>query len=589
MDKKNKVLIFLLMACNLVLCLINYYTIIIFLVISLLILASRKVTLSLSNKMKIGLLAFIIFYIGINIVSFRLNRPIRFDYYAFISFVKLFMYTGILWLYVSGLSKDNTLEKTNQFTTRLNDQKVQFKAQYHTMLIFILLLILHSIYFFAFSPGNMYIDSYSQWGQAMGGIQVDNWHPVFSTLLLRVSYYITGTPIVFTLLQVVGSIAVFTYLSNILLNKNIKPVFVYFFILFIMAGTVTLPSMTTIYKDNLYNIALLFMTLFLFNIVDSKGKWLKNSIWHIAVFTLNSIFLMLCRHNGVYVLIASFILFILFFKGLRVYFTVLLGLLVTIYILFTGPIFSHYNIEQGSPSEKYSILLQHIGSVIANDGKIEQKDAEYLNQLLPLDIWKEKYTEEMIDPVKFHASYNKEIINENELEFIKVWWDVFKNNPMLAFKGHIEQIRPLWDINGWEHGLAGAVMFHFFIDSPKEYYDPYLQEYTFESNSLRNLIEKYSYWDNDYNIETKPFLTTLSAIGLVCLILSTIILVKKKKFELLLIVVPLVMNIGTLLLAMPAYNMRYVISTIYIGLFCLFLPFMSDRNKDNILEEKNEY
>ncbi|WP_407370885.1 DUF6020 family protein [Carnobacterium sp.] len=589
MDKKNYVLTFLLMLCNLILCLINYYNVIIFFVISLVILASRKVALCLTKKIKIGLIVFILFYSLINIISFLLNRPIRYEYYAFISFVKLFLYTGLLWLYISGVAKKFIPEKINVLNTNLKDKMFQLNSQHHLFFVFMMLVILHSIYFFAFSPGNMYIDSYSQWGQAMGGIKVDDWHPVFSTLLLRISFYITGTPIVFTLLQVLGSIAVFTYASKILLEKKIKPVFVYFFILFIMSSTVTLPSVTTIYKDNLYNIALFFMTLFLFEIVDSKGQWLKNNIWHVVFFTVNAIFLMLCRHNGVYVLIASCILFILFFKGLRIYFTAFLGVVVTIYMLFTGPIFSHYNIEEGSSSEKYSILLQHIGSVIAYDGQIDPEDAEYLNQLLPLDIWKEKYTEEMIDPVKFHASYNREVINENELTFVKVWWNVFKNNPLLALKGHLEQIRPLWDINGWEHGLAGAVMFHFFIDSPKEYYDPYLQEYTFESDDLRSLIEEYSFWKNDYNIETKPFLTTLPALALVCLIISTIILIKEKKFQLLLVVIPVLMNNGTLLLAMPAYNMRYVISTVYIGLFCLFLPFMLDKRKDTILEENNEY
>lgn len=57
------------------------------------------------------------------------------------------------------------------------------KTQFLIMMILALLIIYFPL-LLAFSPGNMYIDSYSQWGQAMGGIPLSDWdHLIDETLL----------------------------------------------------------------------------------------------------------------------------------------------------------------------------------------------------------------------------------------------------------------------------------------------------------------------------------------------------------------------------------------------------------------------
>lgn len=557
---KNLLLKGTLTILNMLLLIMCHYNLLVFLVISVLILFS-SIKLKTDKDITIHIIIYSGFYILLNSLSFYLNPPLRFEYYLIVSIVKFVLIGGLLWMYLSILN-----------SSELKKPMKKSVISKHLIIIFSVLTAFHMLYFFAFSPGNMYIDSYSQWGQAMGGIKIDDWHPVFSTLLLRLSYIIAGTPILFTFMQVVGSIVLLTYISGILLKKDITPMYVYLFNFYILTATVLLPSMVTLYKDNFYNIALIFMTLFIFEIIESNGRWLSDSWINSILFFLNAIFIMLIRHNGLYVLVASMIIFILLIPKIRWNMIANLAILLIIYNLFTGPLFDRHDIKEGSASEKYSVLLQHVGNVIVNDGEINTEEAEYLNTLMPLDTWKEKYTEEMIDPVKFHSSYNREIINQDQVKFLKVWLKIVSENPMLALKGHLQQIRPLWDINGWEHGLAGSQLFHFFINSPKEYYDPYLQHYTFENSALRGTVEKYSYWTNDYNIETKPFITTLSAFSIISLVFSAIILIRMKKYKWLLVFIPVIMNIGTLFLTMPAYNMRYVFSAIIIGHFSLFVP-----------------
>jgi len=587
---KKAILIIVLIICNLALFLSQYYSFLVFVTLCLLIVYINNISLVVSRKMTYSLLSFIFIYILLNIFSFILNTPERLFYYIIISIINLFLYSGIVWAYLSWIINKNSSESIhiNEPNHSLNDKSSIYT---NTFIIFVLLTIFHGIYFFAFAPGNMYVDSYSQWGQAMGGIPVDNWHPFFSTFLLRISYILSDSPILYTLLQVVGSISVFTYLSNILLKKQIRPLLVYFYIAFILFGTVTLSSMVTIYKDNIYTIALLFLSLFIFEIINTDGSWLKNSFLHKIFFIITLVFVLLSRHNGIYVVVASLLIFTVFYKKLRKIFLSLLIGSVALFLFYSGPVFDYYEVAPGSESEKYSILIQQIGSVVSYAGDITSEEEEFLEQIIPLDTWEDSYTESMADPVKFHSEYNPEFINNNEKQFLRTWWSIFKRNPLLSIKGHIEQIRPLWDINGWEHGLPGAVLYHYMIDSPKEYYDPYLQEYTFNLSSLRSSIEDYSFKINEYNLSTKPFTTTLSAISVGCLLISSLILIKKRKSRYILVLIPIFMNVGTLMLAMPAYNMRYVMPIIYIGSFSLLLPVLSVNNSQpkKSLNDLNDY
>ncbi|MGE7367315.1 DUF6020 family protein, partial [Desemzia incerta] len=383
---KNPILAVILLVCNFSLFLLDHYSVFVFMTLCLLIAITVSVRLLASKKIIISLGFFILFYTLLNVFSFWLNPPQWFGYYLIISFTKMFLYVGLLWAYLSVNRHyfDTKIKNYINQSSKIKTNSRQFSC-IHIGIIALVLCIIYGIYFVAFSPGNMYIDSYSQWGQAMGGIPLDDWHPVFSTLLLRVSYKLIGTPAIFTLFQVVASIAVFTYLSYILLKRNVRPLLVYFFVFFLMFATVTIPSMVTIYKDNIYNIAILFLVLFLYESVDSKGKWLREKWFHSIALAVAFIFVMLSRHNGIYVVIASLLLIILFSKNLRLYFLGMLSFLMVVNWLYTGPLFSYYEVESGSPSEKYSILLQQIGSVIAYDGEITSEEEEFLNQILPLD------------------------------------------------------------------------------------------------------------------------------------------------------------------------------------------------------------
>ena len=157
---------------------------------------------------------------------------------------------------------------------------------------------------------------------------------------------------------------------------------------------------------------------------------------------------------------------------------------------------------------------------------------------------------------------------------MQTWWHLIATYPLTALKAQLQQIRPLWDINGYEHGLPGSVMFHYFINSPKDYYDDYEETYTFNVQGLRDFIENQSFKANPYDMETKPFITSLPAIAVFTIFGVAIYLLVKKQWQMVFVLLPGILHVGTLVLAMPAYNMRYVLALTFIAAFALVLPIL---------------
>ena len=51
------------------------------------------------------------------------------------------------------------------------------------------------------------------------------------------------------------------------------------------------------------------------------------------------------------------------------------------------------------------------------DVKFNDKEKEYLNKLIPLEIMKNVYNPIVSDGIKFNASYNGDYFNDNKFKF----------------------------------------------------------------------------------------------------------------------------------------------------------------------------
>lgn len=498
-------------------------------------------------------LGWVMCFILLNVFSFYMNPPKQFGYEMVLAILRAVFYFSLFKI-VTSMTAKNILYNIED---RLGKwQKIQF-----LITLVVALLIIYFPLILAFSPGNMYIDSYSQWGQAMGGIPLSDWHPVLTTLLMKISYKIIGTPVVYTLMQVMGSIMVLTYFSKQLLDLQLKRSYILLAVSTILFTTLLLSNMVTLYKDNLYNLSLVLVTLFLVRIYFIEPTWVQH--WSSKIiFAFNFNVVLLGRHNGFYVGIAFLVIWLLFSFDKWKEVAMITCLTALIFMGYHTVLEQRYTIEPGSPSEKYSMVLQHIGAVVDAGKPLTEKQNEFLDQILPRATWQEKYTPVMIDPVKFHQDFNKEFINTHQKELLKNWLTIGQQYPLLYLRAELQQIRPLWDVNGWEHGLPGTQMFHYMINSPKAYYDPYLQYYDFAVEPLRDLIAEWSYQQAPHDGVHKPFITSVASVSILVLFACSFSVLFAKRWTYLLILLPSLLHLGTLCLAMPAYNIRYILAPV---------------------------
>lgn len=550
---------------SIILLLLNHLSIWHLLIVLFFLFLTRQVEVSF-NRSYVG---WLIIFILIDCLSFVINPQFDYKRELILSILRMTLYCSSFMVFISIPRELWTYPKDSSIK---NVEKNKF-----LMLLFFLIILLYLPLMIAFSPGNMYIDSYSQWGQAMGGIPLSDWHPIFTTLLLKISYQLIETPILYTALQIIFSILVLLYYSRILLDLNMKKRFVLLILAIVIFSTTLLSNMVTLYKDNLYNLSLILLCLFLVRYYFIDSNWLKRPI-NIFLFSLNFNILLLGRHNGLYVGLAFLLIwFVLSLDQWKTITTTIISVLI-ILTIYKGPILDQFVVIPSSPSEKYSMILQHIGAVVDEEKPLTDEEELFLNQIIPLKIWREKYTPVMIDPVKFHSEFKKEFINSHQNELLRIWMGLFKRYPTTFLLAELKQIRPLWDINGWEHGLPGTQMFHYMIHSPKKYYDPYLQKYDFDVESLRTLISNISYAQSPHDGKTKPFITSFAAVSIIMLygmFLGALFKFEKIK---LLVLLPLMLHIGTLILAMPAYNIRYILGVILSSVLLSFIFLVEKQN-----------
>lgn len=234
----------------------------------------------------------------------------------------------------------------------------------------VILIIVWGFFLVIFWPGFLSPDGVTQLSQVVSG-KYYNWHPAFHTLTLWLLTRLSLSP---------APIAIFHILSlGILLGLGISYVvrdleknwsnysLVGFYALFPPVCLMVL----TIWKDVLYSISLTALTIILFRIISTDGKWLTKSINWIALgFTCALV--MLFRHNGWMPVVGSLVvLFFAFYKRYKKY--IFGGSLVLIFLWYgiTGPLYSavgvnttdlKYGKNQAVPNTMNGLLFKHLNA-----------------------------------------------------------------------------------------------------------------------------------------------------------------------------------------------------------------------------------
>ncbi len=115
-----------------------------------------------------------------------------------------------------------------------------------------------------------------------------------------------------------------------------------------------------------------------------------------------------------------------------------------IYVIVSGPCYTALGIESSEASEALGIPLNQMARVAAYDGEMTDEDREYLNSILPLEEYKNRYYPCTTDMLKWSEGFDNDALEDGIWSH---WFSMLVRNPRLYFEAWELQTFGFWAVN----------------------------------------------------------------------------------------------------------------------------------------------
>lgn len=235
--------------------------------------------------------------------------------------------------------------------------------------------------------------------------------------------------------------------------------------------------------------------------------------------------------------------------------------------------------------EAIGVPLAQIGAVLVTDGYISETDRETLNNLLPLDIWREGYSYSFADSIKFNSSFNNQWLNENKGKFISAWFSILRDNFGTYIKAYLCHTYGFWNISPLNITSIDYTQSYFRRVNNNTSDDSFWGEFC-TTNNLKNSDISYGTVREqvDAMFRVGFCINLILGVGIMfwLCVWCMIELIIYKKYKICFVFLPTLLNWATLMVAAPAsFIYRY---GFYLVLSCpiLFLITLMQINHDEI-------
>ena len=431
----------------------------------------------------------------------------------------------------------------------------------------LVIFLLYLPFFLRYCPGLFFGDTFSSFAQIMGWNPLSNHHPVAFTMRMAVCIKIVGLMgmgpsagvALLTVLQMACVASTFGYLSIWVSSRlGVSSRWSWLLVAFFGLSRYCALYSVALWKDPLFSCCLILVVTMLADAVMGKGSW--SSALRLLVFGALALGVMLLRNNGLYICAALFVVLAIVATLSRLgriaplepapRLAASFGLALVICLVITGPVYSAIGVVPSEAVESVGIPLAQMARVAALDGDMTESDRSYMNELLPLDRYKEVYRPSFIDPLKWNEDYNAEHLEDG---FWTHWASMLSRNPSIYFEA--------WELQTfgfWAPNVIGAdnLPENFLMGAP---YNLMADTGASAGVAFRNLLA--SFGDG---VDAAIGLNAWSISGAVVfwlLVFSAVLLVSRGRPRFALPLLPFLLLYGTLFIASPIwYWPRYIVA-----------------------------
>ena len=431
----------------------------------------------------------------------------------------------------------------------------------------LVIFLLYLPFFLRYCPGLFFGDTFSSFAQIMGWNPLSNHHPVAFTLMMGACIKVAGLfglgpsagVALLTALQIVCVASTFGYLS-IWVTSRLGVSSRWSWLLVALFGLSRYCALYSValWKDPLFSCCLVLMVSVLADAVMEKDSW--SSALRLLVFVALALGVMLLRNNGLYICAALFVVLAIVAALGRLgriapmeSFSCLaasLGLALVACLVITGPVYSAMGVVPSEDVESVGIPLAQMARVAALDGDMSDSDRSYMNELLPIDRYKDVYRPSFIDPLKWNENFNSEHLKDG---FWVHWVSMLLRNPAIYFEA--------WELQTfgfWAPNVKGAdgLPENFLMGAP---YNLMADGEASAGVAFRNLLAPFG--DGVDNVFGLSAWSISGAVVFWLLVFSAVLLVSRGRPSFALPLLPFLLLYGTLFIASPIwYWPRYIVA-----------------------------
>ena len=527
------------------------------------ILTNRALSLLARKKLVLGSAIFSPFLA----VSFVIGRKINlwakpyFEYFEFIDLIYFALLTTFLFFVLLILMDFVCRTSLEIYFT---EPKVSFKFW---LTIFGIFAVAWVPYLLIYYPGILSPDSFSSINQSVGITPYNNHCPILFTLFVKVfidfglifgdlNFAISC----FSFAQILVLSAVLSYAVCWLKNKSTPKYILVLVTIFFACNPVIAMYSITMWKDVMFAGWMLLLILHLYDIMASDGQLLCSArgLIRLIVYCMLVAF---GRNNGFYAVIAVLVALSMYFKQFWKFLIPASLSTILLISVIQGPVYKFAGVSPGHFAESVGIPLQQIGYTVSENGSISDKQQEFLNDLLPKETISGVFRPNSPDYIKFHMNFNNELLNENKVEFVKIWLSLLPSNFVKYVKAWLMQTLGYYHI-----GTTNWVAYDDVMEDYEGVYNTNLIP-NIVSPSLQRAIPKYT----NAIARNCPLIQNLYSIAFMVwtTFFCAVVLALKKRAKYIIVLLPLIAIWGTMMIAAPTFcEFRYMFS------FHLALPFV---------------
>ena len=189
--------------------------------------------------------------------------------------------------------------------------------------------------------------------------------------------------------------------------------------------------------------------------------------------------------------------------------------------------------------------------MLDNNINLEESEYKFLNNIIPIEEWKQSYNGTNGLALFYTKNYNSEFLALNEKEFNQIFYKYAKQNIKVLIR-HIATVNSItWSIKEYGPLTTFAADNSYISEMSGGKYDTHSQS-LYLTKVYGNIINTVSNNKILYILIYRPAIPMY--LSIICVLL---IMIKKKKFSYCLVLFPMLINIATYVLLICSQDLRY--------------------------------